>query len=92
LVTEIVVLVTLGVMLVMICMGCLRRAAHLLRAMYRRSQGLCPLCGYDLRACPTNTCPECGSNSGHGVEAMSVDGREGQAVNTAPCRSRRSPL
>jgi len=62
-VTEIVVLVTLAVMLALICTGCLRRGARLLRAMYRRSQGRCPLCGYDLRANVTGVCPECGTGA-----------------------------
>jgi hypothetical protein len=36
------------------------------RAARVRQAGICPGCGYDLRASP-NRCPECGSDPEHGV-------------------------
>jgi predicted amidophosphoribosyltransferase len=50
-----------ALMLVLACLPALaiRKA---LRSRRRRQPGLCPACGYDLRATP-GRCPECGAVS-----------------------------
>src|SRR5688500_10191062 len=44
----------------------LRQARRIVTAQTRISQGLCPRCGYDLRATP-GRCPECGAASRPGT-------------------------
>ena len=44
------------------------KGAH--QAARRRRRGLCPSCGYDLRASPER-CPECGAIADHGHAAAS---------------------
>ena len=43
-----------------------RRVRAARRATRRQRRGLCPSCGYDLRASPAQ-CPECGAIAGHGA-------------------------
>jgi hypothetical protein len=43
------------------------RGRAALRARTRRRRGLCPACGYDLRAIEAERCPECGSQGTGGV-------------------------
>jgi hypothetical protein len=45
--------------------------AHALRRGRRRLDGLCPACGYDLRATP-GRCPECGAEAPAGAGTMAA--------------------
>ncbi len=58
-----VLLVTLAGMFTLLVMACVFGGTDFLRAAYRRSQGRCALCGYDLYANLTGVCPECGESA-----------------------------